>query len=149
MEDRAGLLGPAGQVLEPLAEPLAPGHRTGLDGTAEARHLAGRGLRVDADEAGQFHVISRLILRPQLDEAHVGADGRVPPVEGPFEPFGLGQADEPVELGRGVVDGLAEVAAARKKFSELKAKTTRPKGATVETIITSPFFVVPSSPLVP
>ncbi len=40
--------------------------------------------------------------------------------------------------------GLPEVAAARKKFSELKAKTTRPKGATVETIISSPLFVVPA-----
>ena len=67
-----------------------------------------------------------------------------------------GDLDRAVEQYEVLVDtwkdadaGLAEVAAARKKFSELKAKTTRPKGATVETIIPSPFFVVPSSPLVP
>jgi serine/threonine protein kinase/tetratricopeptide (TPR) repeat protein len=38
---------------------------------------------------------------------------------------------------------IAEVTLARKKFSELKAKTTRPKGAAVETLIASPFFVLP------
>jgi serine/threonine protein kinase/tetratricopeptide (TPR) repeat protein len=43
--------------------------------------------------------------------------------------------------------GIPEVAAARKKFSELKARTTRPKGATAETVITSPLFVDPAGPL--
>jgi serine/threonine protein kinase/tetratricopeptide (TPR) repeat protein len=37
---------------------------------------------------------------------------------------------------------LAEVVLAKKKFSELKARTARPKGATVETVIGSPLFVV-------
>ncbi|NTU51100.1 MAG: tetratricopeptide repeat protein [Candidatus Aminicenantes bacterium] len=54
-----------------------------------------------------------------------------------------------VETWKDADAGLAEVAAARKKYSELKAKTTRPKGATMETVISSPLFVVPSSPLVP
>jgi tetratricopeptide (TPR) repeat protein len=54
-----------------------------------------------------------------------------------------------VETWKDADAGLAEVAAARKKYSELKAKTTRPKGATVETIISSPLFVVPPGPLAP
>ena len=45
--------------------------------------------------------------------------------------------------------GLPGVAAARKKLSQLKAKTARPKGATVDAFYPSPFYVVPSGPLAP
>jgi tetratricopeptide (TPR) repeat protein len=48
-----------------------------------------------------------------------------------------------VEIWKDADARLPEVAAARKKFAELKAKTTRPKGAAVETIISSPLFVIP------
>ncbi len=48
-----------------------------------------------------------------------------------------------VEIWRDADAGLPEVAKARKKFSELKAKTTRPKGAAVETVIVPPLLVLP------
>jgi len=50
------------------------------------------------------------------------------------------------ECWRDADAGVPEVTAARKKFSELKARTTRPKGATAETVITSPLFVDPAGP---
>ncbi len=39
--------------------------------------------------------------------------------------------------------GVTEAKAAKKKFSELKARTTRPKGAAAETVIASPLLVLP------
>jgi serine/threonine protein kinase/tetratricopeptide (TPR) repeat protein len=52
-----------------------------------------------------------------------------------------------VETWKDADAGIPEVAAARKKFAELKARTIRPKGAAVETVITSSFFVDPAAPL--
>jgi len=52
-----------------------------------------------------------------------------------------------VDTWKGADAGLPEVAAARKKYAELKARTARPKGATAESVIASPLFVDPSSPL--
>jgi len=48
-----------------------------------------------------------------------------------------------VETWKSADAKLAEIALARKKFSELKAKTTQPKGAAVETVIASLLFVLP------
>jgi tetratricopeptide (TPR) repeat protein len=65
-----------------------------------------------------------------------------------------GDLDRAVEQYEAVVEawkdadaGIPEVAAAKKKFTELKARTTRPKGATVETVLTSPYFVGPAGSL--
>ena len=48
-----------------------------------------------------------------------------------------------VETWKNADAKIPEITLARKKYSELKAKTTRPKGAAVETVIASPFFVLP------
>jgi tetratricopeptide (TPR) repeat protein/predicted Ser/Thr protein kinase len=45
--------------------------------------------------------------------------------------------------------GIPEVAAARKKFALLKAKTTRPKGASVDAFYSSPLYVAPYGLLIP
>ncbi|MBE3112750.1 MAG: tetratricopeptide repeat protein, partial [Acidobacteria bacterium] len=50
---------------------------------------------------------------------------------------------------KGADPGLPEVAAARKKLTLLKARTTRPKGASVDAFYSSPFYVAPNGLLIP
>ncbi len=89
-----------------------------------------------ARESALIHPFSRLRLAA-LYEAKGDLDRAVE------------QYEVVAETWKGADAGIPEVAAARKKFSELKAKTTRPKGATAETVIAVPFFVEPFRPLLP
>ena len=89
-----------------------------------------------ARESALIHPFSRLRLAA-LYEAKGDLDRAVE------------QYEVVVETWKDADAGIPEVSAARKKFSELKAKTTRPKGAAAETVIAVPFFVEPVGPLLP
>ena len=97
------------QVREPLPETLSPGHRTRLDRFRKAGPERLRRSHVDAYEPFELAEIAGPVFRPQLEESGVGADGRVPPVEGALEPHRPGESRQPVELGRVIVDRRPEV----------------------------------------
>ena len=54
-----------------------------------------------------------------------------------------------LKVWRDADPGLPEVAIARKKLTLLKAKTARPKGASVDAFYSSPFYVAPYGLLIP
>ncbi len=83
-----------------------------------------------ARESALIHPFSRLRLAAQY-EARGDLDRAV-------EQYGI-----LAEIWKDADAKLSEVVLAKKKFSELKARTARPKGATGETIIGAPLFVLP------
>ena len=97
------------QIREPLPETLSPGHRTRFDRFRKAGTKRLRRSHVDADEPFELAEIAGPVFRPQLEEPGVGADGRVPPVEGALETHRPGQSRQPGELGRIIVDRRPEV----------------------------------------